>query len=295
MAENEKPLSDYISSVEQVDVPVEGEQEVTAEGDKPKKSKVFPIVVGILLLLIIVMGGFYLFKQYFGEEDKDINENEQELEVNQDSETESQLNDNEGNISIKYLDIKSGDFNEETGKCEGICIVDIEVTHWEDASETKFVLKDVEFRSGIQSINLIKYNFSQSGLKSFLLRYGSGNESGTYLVNEEGFVSEVFCSTDASSNEVLWDNSHLIYENCGLVGWYAELAVGISVLNIENGEETQIATSEVGSDTQPQINYRIEGVRYVNKELDIKECKIKGTNDECEDKTIDLSEIEALK
>lgn len=64
MAENEKPLSDYISSVEQVDVPVdvvEGEKEVVV---KPKKSKVFPILVGILLLFIIGMGGYYVYKEY---------------------------------------------------------------------------------------------------------------------------------------------------------------------------------------------------------------------------------------
>ncbi|MBP6976037.1 hypothetical protein KBB42_00350 [Candidatus Dojkabacteria bacterium] len=72
MAENQRPLSDFISSVEQVDAP-----EVSAEdlGEKPKKekSKVFPIIVGILLVLILGMGGYYVYKQYFAQEEEDLN------------------------------------------------------------------------------------------------------------------------------------------------------------------------------------------------------------------------------
>ncbi len=64
MAENEKPLSDFISSVEQVDVPVEGVPEEVSVVVKPKKSKVFPILVGILLLFIIGMGGYYVYNEY---------------------------------------------------------------------------------------------------------------------------------------------------------------------------------------------------------------------------------------
>lgn len=295
MAENEKPLSDYISSVEQVYVPVEEGQESMVGENKPKKSKVFPIIVGILLLLIIGMGGYYVYKQYYVDEKTDITDIEEDKEVNQDSGTESQLIDTDRENSFKFLNIKSGDFNEEAEICNDLCIADLEVTYWENSSETKFVLKDIEFRHMIQSINIIKYDFSQSKLNSFLLRYGSGNESGTYLVNEQGYVSEDFCSTNTSLNEVLWDNSSLIYEDCGSAGWYSELANGISVLNLVNGESTQIAIPEVGSNTEPQINYRIEGVSYVDKVLNIKECRYFGTNEECENKIIDLSEIEAFR
>ncbi len=86
MVENEKPLSDYISSVEQVEVPVEGEEGVEQEIVKPKKSKVFPILVGILLLLIIGMGGYYVYKEYFAKEKVDtsqvIEEEEEESSDN---------------------------------------------------------------------------------------------------------------------------------------------------------------------------------------------------------------------
>ncbi len=303
MAENERPLSDFISSVEQVEVV---EDTPPTEGSvKPvgKKSKAFPIIVGILLLFIIGMGGYYVYKQYYGEEEVDVfvNEestdidlNEEDIEVPQESDTDSALIDTDGDNSFKFLDIKEGDFDEESLTCNGVCTVDIEVTYVEGSSESKFVLRSIEFNHAIQSINKIKYDFSDSGLTAYLLRYGSGNESGTYVVNEQGDISEEFCSSDASLNEVLWDNGHLVYEDCGVVGWYSELASGISIVNLENGQRTQIAIPEAGSDTQPQVHYRIEGVSYVNKVLDIRECKYSGTTEECEDSEIDLSAIQVL-
>lgn len=85
MAENERPLSDFISSVEQVDTPVEEEQESIVGENKPKKSKVFPIIVGILLLFIIGMCGYYVYDNYFNDatpsqEDDLLNTTDQELE-----------------------------------------------------------------------------------------------------------------------------------------------------------------------------------------------------------------------
>ncbi len=72
MAENQRPLSDFISSVEQVDAPQVSPEDL---GEKPKKekSKAFPIIVGILLVLILVMGGYYVYKQYFAQEEGDEN------------------------------------------------------------------------------------------------------------------------------------------------------------------------------------------------------------------------------
>ena len=76
MAENERPLSDFITSVEQVDAPDVSEQDMGVES-KQKKSKAFPIVVGILSVLILGMGGYYVYTQYFAqEEDVVVNEEE---------------------------------------------------------------------------------------------------------------------------------------------------------------------------------------------------------------------------
>lgn len=74
MAENEKPLSDYISSVEQVEVPVEGVEEEGKVAVKKEKSKLFPILVGILLFFIIGMGGYYVYKEYIKEKSPVVNE-----------------------------------------------------------------------------------------------------------------------------------------------------------------------------------------------------------------------------
>lgn len=105
MAENERPLSDFISSVEQVDAPVEEVQESGQGEIKPKKSKVFPIIVGILLVLIIAAGGYILYKQYFAEgEVVDVNTSlveEEEENKELDDEEDASLAD----VS-KYTDIK---------------------------------------------------------------------------------------------------------------------------------------------------------------------------------------------
>jgi len=53
-----KIIVDSISSIEQVDTPIQ-----------KKKSKAFPIIVGILLLLILGMGGYYVYKEYFAEKE----------------------------------------------------------------------------------------------------------------------------------------------------------------------------------------------------------------------------------
>ena len=88
MAENQKPLSDFISSVEQVDVPVEGVEEEVKEEVKQKKSKVFPILVGILLFFIIGMGGYYIYNEYLVE--KNVEEVPLDDELPIDSEVEDE-------------------------------------------------------------------------------------------------------------------------------------------------------------------------------------------------------------
>ena len=76
MAENERPLSDFITSIEQVDAP-EVAPEDMGENPKQKKSKVFLIIVSILLLLIVGVGGYYIYDNYI---DKDeVIEEEQGL------------------------------------------------------------------------------------------------------------------------------------------------------------------------------------------------------------------------
>ena len=105
MAENQRPLSDFISSVEQVDAPDIPSEDV---GEKPKtqKSKAFPIIVGILLLFILGMGGYYVYKQYFAQEEEIVVNEEESL-----NEDEQQVEELVTEISIPD---ESGSSTEET-------------------------------------------------------------------------------------------------------------------------------------------------------------------------------------
>ncbi len=75
MSQVEKPLSELISSIDQVDGVTPSEQDGSEIQPEKKKSKGFLIVVSILLFLILGMGGYYVYKQYFAQEDPSTEEN----------------------------------------------------------------------------------------------------------------------------------------------------------------------------------------------------------------------------
>ncbi len=57
MESNQRPLSDFISSIEQVDAP---EEVSNNDEQKPQKKKItFLIIVSVLLVLIIGVGVYY--------------------------------------------------------------------------------------------------------------------------------------------------------------------------------------------------------------------------------------------
>lgn len=70
MEENQRPLSDFITSIEQVDAP-DIPSEALGEQPKKSKSKAFPIIVGILSLLILGVAGYYVYDNYIKEKDED--------------------------------------------------------------------------------------------------------------------------------------------------------------------------------------------------------------------------------
>lgn len=70
MAENEKPLSELISSIEQQDFTPPENMNLEEEGNsKEKKSKAFPIIVSILLVFILAVGGYYVYTNYIKEQE----------------------------------------------------------------------------------------------------------------------------------------------------------------------------------------------------------------------------------
>ena len=80
MNPEDKPISELISSETPVDTitpPIGVDIPAQQPSVKPKKSKAFPIVVGILLLLILGIGGYYVYTNYLGTDDV-VDENQQQ-------------------------------------------------------------------------------------------------------------------------------------------------------------------------------------------------------------------------
>ncbi len=296
MAENQRPLSDFISSVEQVDAP-----NISAEdlGEKPKteKSKVFPVIVGILLVLILGMGGYYVYKQYFAPDSELLTE-----ESNSDDSITSLL---EGNFPVKelavvkILDEVEGDFNSEDGTCDDIdsCVANIKVAFIDNSRVSEeFVIENISFYHKFTGLEEVSDNLADTDLSYYLLTYGSSNEQGAYLIDNQGYVSKSFCTT-YSNLYILWDENYLIFTDCGgsIGSEYSEVISGISVLNLESGEVTQIVTPIRGSDNQTEISYDILDVDYTNGILTLNECQYSEAIDECNEKEIDLTGVDALK
>ena len=86
MNPEDKPISELISSETPVDTitpPIGVDIPAQQPSVKPKKSKTFPIIVGILSLFIIGMGGYYVYNNYIKEQEPDntlINDEESSIE-----------------------------------------------------------------------------------------------------------------------------------------------------------------------------------------------------------------------
>jgi hypothetical protein len=89
MENSNKPLSEALSGISQVDINPEVKEEVKEV--KPKKSKSFLIIVSILLLLIIGVGGYYIYTQYFENTDEVEQVDTLEEDVNTDEEVSEEV------------------------------------------------------------------------------------------------------------------------------------------------------------------------------------------------------------
>jgi len=306
MGENQKPLSGFTSSVERVGASVTTEQDLKEGYKKKGMGRGFTVVVIILLVLILGIGGYYLYKQYFASDYSLLDDSNSERSL---------VSSLKGNFPVKEITLVEiineveGDFNAKDGTCDDIdyCIADVKITYVRDSRiSEEFILKDIPFNHGFTSLEEIYFNFADlkeiyfnlddTGSAYYLLTYGSSNEAGTYLINSQGYVSKSFCSI-YSSPSVLWDKNNLIFTDCGgdIGSEYKEIISGISVLNIESGNVTQIVSPVRGSGNQPEISYEISGVNYVESILTLNECRYTETTEECSEKDVDLTKVEVLK
>lgn len=67
MAENERSLSDFTSSVEQENLPQKDPIHGETVKQKLKRSKLFSIAIGIFLVLVIAAGGYTIYGKYFSQ------------------------------------------------------------------------------------------------------------------------------------------------------------------------------------------------------------------------------------
>ena len=286
MSPDDKSISDLISSVDQseapeapvgVDLP-EGKQ---SKYQGQKKSKAFPIIVGILFLLILGVGGYYVYTNYI--------QGDGELPIGDEDTVEKEYLLTEYK-AVELDTLISGEIEEDSGRCiSDECIADVTVIY-DFGTPKEISLESVSFSSKFQSLNRVLSNFVQPTTDYYLLRYGSGNASGTYLFNEAGYVSDSFCSVSSTpESSIMVDSNYLIFEDCGIVGQEVELLSGVSVLELSTNEITQIAKpSTENGDT----SYTIERINKANGELYLSECVIgEDLTQNCEEKMIDLVEV----
>lgn len=127
MADNQKPLSDLLSSIEQKDFSPSDVPGLENEEPKEKKSKSFLIIVLILLLLIIGVGGYYVYTNYIAKEEEPITENEQDDGLNPEKSTLE--------FSDIFIDMGSGNLlymKLPKSECDDTGYEKVDENTWED-------------------------------------------------------------------------------------------------------------------------------------------------------------------
>lgn len=104
MEQEEKAISEVVTPVDTVTEIVE---------EKPKKNKVFLITVSILLLLICLAGGYYVYTQYFAKEKEVI---EEIVDVVEEDAIDNELTVEE-DISEELTEIPDGWVKRESANC----------------------------------------------------------------------------------------------------------------------------------------------------------------------------------
>ena len=285
MSPDDKPISDLISSVDTVDASEEA-IEAGLSSDNPlkgakKKSKAFPIIVGILFLLILGVGGYYVYTNYMqGGGDLSIG-NEKGVEK------KYLLSENK---AIELVNLIDGELEEDSARCiSEECLADITAVY-DYGTKKEISLEGISFNGKFQSLNRVLSNFVEPTTEYYLLRYGSGNASGTYLFNEAGYLSDSFCTVlSVPESSIMVDSNYFIFEDCGIVGEEVELLSGISVLELSTNEITRVVEpSTENGDTW----YTIGSINKAKGELYVLECVIgQDQKSDCKEKMIDLVEV----
>lgn len=296
MGEEKKPLADLIKETEPKEFNPK-EQEGAPLLPKKGKNNIFMAIVFVLLLFIIGVGGYYyIYTQYVAKQEVEEEIEEETLVV------EEKIGEEFENY-VEILEVLEGDYDEKEGSCWGCkdescwgCKADVKVVYQDGGEVKEIIARGLNFYNRFSPAPLvIEHNYSELGITYLLLYYGS---SGTYILNENGYVSESFCSTKYGlvPNEILWDDNHLIYQDCGEgYGYHTELAYGISVLNLESGKITSVVAPFVGSQEEEEISYTIKSVDRETGILYVEESRMSANGTEYEKKEVDLLQLGILE
>lgn len=186
-------------------------------------------------------------------------------------------------IRVQTKDILDGEI--EDGLCLDTCEANLEITYNDDS----IVLNNVIFSHSIQGIRPIYNNLFDKDSNYYVLRYGSGEESGTYVFNNKGYISKTFCSVDyATEPSVLLDNKNLLYNDCGVVSASRPLLGGISMINLDTGKIIPVMEPIKG---ETETSYSLRGFDPTNNSLYVEECSYPEEKPVCDEKVVDISDI----
>ncbi len=288
MGEEKKPLVDLIKETEAKEFNPK-EQEGSPLLPKKGKNNIFIAIAFVLLLFIIGVGGYYyIYTQYVAKQ-------EVEERVEEEMLVEEKV-DEEFENYVEILEVLEGDYDETDESCRE-CEADVKVVYQDGGEVKEIIARGLYFNNSFSTPVVIEHNYSELGITYLLLDYGTGNERGTYILNENGYVSKSFCSIPSNfvPNEILWDDNHLIYQDCGVIGSHVELVNGISVLNLESGKITSVVGAFSGSQEEEDIGYTIESIDRETGILYIQERRISASGTEYERKEVDLLQLGILK
>ena len=186
-------------------------------------------------------------------------------------------------IRVRAKDILDGEI--EDGSCLDTCEANLEITYNDDF----VVLNNVLFSHSIQGIRPIYNNLFDKDSNYYVLRYGSGEESGTYVFNNKGYKSKTFCSVDYGTEpSVLLDNKSLLYNDCGVASTSKPLLGGISMVNLDTGEIESVIEPITG---KIEKSYNLLRFDSSNNSLSVEECSYTEEKPVCDEKITDISDI----
>jgi hypothetical protein len=180
--------------------------------------------------------------------------------------------------TVEISDIKEGDCDDHI---EG-CTADVTV----EVSDTEYFLEDLWFYNDLNVEGPITNTLDESD-PYYALSFSTSICRSVYLFKTD-YISDGF---SMFGDGMMW-NKYFVYEDCGITGNNIELVTGISMLDTETDEITQLlyGSTATGEEGFLDIAYYIDDIS--GDELSYKECQYTTNElDNCSVETLDLNDF----